>query len=72
MAYFQGWDFIRGGRLFKAVQYIYLLQRRPFSLKKRRHKTLKENIILSPFFQCDSEKNFVQVMVKYEKNRRIR
>ena len=33
--------------------------------------TLQENITLSPFFQCDSEKNFVQVMVKYEKNRRI-
>jgi glyoxylase-like metal-dependent hydrolase (beta-lactamase superfamily II) len=31
--------------------------------------TLKENISLSPFFQCESEKEFVKVMADYEKNR---
>ena len=31
--------------------------------------TLKENISLSPFFQCESEEEFVKVMADYEKNR---
>ena len=35
-----------------------------------RYVTLKENITLSPFFQCDSEEKFIKVMNKYEKNRR--
>ena len=35
------------------------------------HVTLKENITLSPFFQCNSEENFIRVMDEYEKNRRI-
>ena len=35
------------------------------------HITLKENITLSPFFQCNSEEKFIQVMVEYEKNRKI-
>ena len=34
--------------------------------------TLKENINLSSFFQCQSEDEFIQVMEKYEKNRRIK
>ena len=33
--------------------------------------TLKENISLSPFFQCDSEDEFIRVMEQYEKTRRI-
>ena len=33
--------------------------------------TLKENISLSSFFQCTSEDEFIAVMEKYEKNRRI-
>jgi len=33
--------------------------------------TLKENISISSFFQCQSEDEFIQVMDKYEKNRRI-
>ena len=33
--------------------------------------TLKENISLSPFFQCNSEDEFIRVMEEYEKNRRI-
>ena len=37
-----------------------------------RYVTLKENITLSPFFQCDSEEKFIKVMNKYEKNRRIK
>ena len=32
--------------------------------------TLKENITLSPFFQCLSEDEFIEVMAEYEKNRR--
>ena len=31
--------------------------------------TIKENIKLSPFFQCKSEKEFILVMKNYEKNR---
>ena len=33
--------------------------------------TFKENISLSPFFQCDSEDEFILVMEQYEKTRRI-
>ena len=33
--------------------------------------TLKENIMLSPFFQCNSEDEFIRVMEQYEKTRRI-
>ena len=32
--------------------------------------SLKENITLSPFFQCDSENEFIKVMEAYEKGRR--
>ena len=32
--------------------------------------TLKENISLSPFFQCNSEHEFIRVMENYEKTRR--
>ena len=32
--------------------------------------TLKENISLSPFFQCNSEDEFIRVMEHYEKTRR--
>ena len=32
--------------------------------------TLEENISLSPFFQCNSEDEFVLVMEHYEKTRR--
>ena len=35
------------------------------------HVTLKENITLSPFFQCSSENEFIKVMGAYEKGRRI-
>ena len=31
--------------------------------------TLKENVRLSSFFQCNSESEFIQVMKQYEKNR---
>ena len=31
--------------------------------------TLKNNVDLSPFFQCNSLKNFIDVMKNYEKNR---
>jgi len=34
------------------------------------HVSLKENITLSPFFQCDSENEFIKVMETYEKGRR--
>ena len=34
------------------------------------HLTLKENISISPFFQCSSENEFIQVMEVYEKSRR--
>ena len=33
--------------------------------------TLKENISLSSFFQCNSEDEFLRVMEQYEKNRRM-
>ena len=33
------------------------------------HVTLKENIALSPFFQCSSEDEFIKVMEAYEKGR---
>ena len=33
--------------------------------------TLKENISISSFFQCHSKDEFIHVMEKYEKNRRI-
>ena len=33
------------------------------------HVTLKENITLSPFFQCSSEDEFIKVMEAYEKSR---
>ena len=33
------------------------------------HVTLKENISLSPFFQCSSEDEFIKVMEAYEKGR---
>ena len=36
----------------------------------RPHVTLKENITLSPFFQCSSENEFIKVMEAYEKGRR--
>jgi len=32
--------------------------------------SLKKNIVLSPFFQCLSEDEFIKVMAEYEKNRR--
>ena len=34
------------------------------------HVTLKENVTLSPFFQCSSENEFIKVMETYEKGRR--
>ena len=34
------------------------------------HVTLKENIALSPFFQCSSEDEYIMVMEDYEKGRR--
>jgi len=34
------------------------------------HVILKENISLSPFFQCSSEDEFIKVMEAYEKGRR--
>ncbi len=34
--------------------------------------TLKENKTLSPFFQCETEAEFIQVMEEFEKNRRTR
>jgi len=34
--------------------------------------TLKENICLSSFFQCNSEDEFIKVMKKYEKNRKYK
>ena len=33
--------------------------------------TIKENISISPFFQCASEKEFIQIMGDYEKNREL-
>ena len=33
--------------------------------------TIKENINLSSFFQCKSEKEFINVMKRYEESRRI-
>ena len=36
------------------------------------HVTLKENIALSPFFQCSSEDEFIKVMEAYEKGRSTR
>ena len=33
--------------------------------------TIKENIALSSFFQCKSEKEFIQIMENFENNRRI-
>jgi len=35
------------------------------------HVTLKENIALSPFFQCSSEDEFIKVMKAFEKSRRM-
>ena len=37
-----------------------------------RSVSLDENKRLSPFFQCGSEEEFIQVMEEFEKNRRIR
>ena len=35
----------------------------------KKYISIKENIIISPFFNCNSEQEFIKVMNQYEKNR---
>ena len=55
--------------ILKLPQRIMIYSGHHYGYKKS--LTLKENISLSSFFQCESEDEFKEVMYNYEKNRKI-